>query len=263
MGHGLFTEKVSLDEINHVYTDKEGNNYMGFTQLFDFIGKPFFAGLHKTVAFAEGVEPSEVKARWDNQRDEGSRIDAACSEFAVSGKIADANSDLKDAIEQILIHYKDYNKTFEQLIVYNEEYRIATAIDKCGLFTNRKDSSFFISDFKCYESMQLFEHKGWLKAPLEHLPDTKFIKIALQLGMGAFMFEKLTGKRCKNLFIHLIKPSTCKKLGDESVKVEQQIIQVPYLKLEIMAILSTFADEIKTKLAEQKQNKELNILDLI
>lgn len=263
MGHGLFEEKISLDEVNHIYSDKFGNNYMGFTQLFDFIGKPFFANLHKTVAISEGVDPSEVRQRWDNQRDEGSRIDAAVSEFAASGKIADANIDLKEAINQILAHYSDYNKTFEQLVVYNEDYRIATAIDKCGLFTNRKDSSFFISDFKCYESMQLFEHKGWLKAPLEHLPDTKFIKIALQLAFGAFMFEKLTGKRCKSLFIHLIKPSTCKKIGDEEVKVEQQIIHVPYLRMEIELLLSYFGDAIKAKLAEQKQNKELSINDLI
>lgn len=264
MSHGLFHEYVTLSEDTHVYSHSlTGLNYMGFSSVYEHISKPFFAGLHKTVAFSEGVDHSEVKARWDRQRDEGSRIDSALTEYAKTGKLGDENSDLLEAVQQILAHYKDYKKCFEQMVVYNNNYRTATAIDKCGLFTNRSDSSFFISDFKSFEKDNLMEHRGWLKAPFEHLPDTKFTRISFQLSYGAYHLEQLTGKRCKRLFIHLIKPSSCKKCGDEPVKVEQQIIEVPYMRNDIILLLSTFADAIKTKLAEQKQNKELNILDLI
>lgn len=263
MGHGLFHEYVTLNDA-HVYSHSlTGLNYMGFSSVFANISKPFFEGLHKTVAFSEGVQPSEIRARWDGQRDEGSRIDNVLTLYAQTGKIANENLDLKEAVEQILSHYKGYHKCFEQMIVYNDKYRTATAIDKCGLFTNRSDSPFFISDFKCFERMDIYSHKGWLKAPFEHLPDTKFVKIAMQLTYGAYHLEQLTGKRCKELFIHLIKPSSCKKIGDETIKVEQQIIKVPYMKRDIELLLSTFDDEIKAKLAEQKQNKELNIIDLI
>lgn len=259
MGHSLFEEKVKLDDKTHVYSDDIGNNYMGFSSTFGFISKPFFSGLAKTVAQSEGVSTTEVQNRWDGQRNEGSRIDDALTLYASTGKIADENLDLKESLDQILVHYKDYHKCFEQMVVYNEKYRTATAIDKCGLFTNRKDSSFFISDFKAYEKMEIMTHSGWLKAPFEYLPDSKFIKIGMQLSFGAYHLEQLTGKRCKSLFIHLIKPSTCK----EGTKVEQQIIHVPYLKPQIELLLSTFADEIKLKLVEQKNNKEINILDLI
>lgn len=263
MGHQLFPENVKLDPESHVYSDDNNQNYMGFSSVFNFIGKEFFAGLHKTVAFSEGIDPSEVRARWDAQREDGNRIDDCLTEYAKTGKLGDENQDLLDAVKQILPYYSEYNKTFEQLIVYNEKYKTATAIDKLSLCTNRKDSPFVTSDFKAFEKMDLMRHNGWLKAPFDYLPDSKFIKIAFQLSYGSYHFEKLTGKRCKQQFIHLVKPSTCKKVGDEEVKVEQQIIQVPYMKLEIELLLSTFADEIKTKLAEQKQNKELNILDLI
>lgn len=259
MNHGLFQEKVRLDDETHVYYDDIGNNYMGFSSTFGFVSKPFFEGLHKKVAQSEGVEPSEVKARWDGQRDEGTRIDDALTLYASTGKIEDENIDLKESLDQILVHYKDYHKCFEQLVVYNEQYRTATAIDKCGMFTNRKDSSFFISDFKAYEKMQIMDHKGWLKEPFNYLPDSKFTKISFQLSFGAYHLEQLTGKKCKSLFIHLIKPSTCKK----DVKVEQQIIHVPYLKPQIELLLSTFADEIKAKLLEQRSNKKLTISDLI
>lgn len=263
MSHGLFQEKIKLDAETHVYSDSTNQNYMGFSSVFSLISKPFFEGLHKTVAFSEGVEPSEVRARWDAQREDGNRIDDCLTEYAQTGKLGDENSDLLEAVQQILPQYKNHHKTYEQLIVYNEQYRTATAIDKLSLCTNRKDSPFVTSDFKAFEKMDLMRHNGWLKAPFDYLPDSKFIKIAFQLSYGSYHFEKLTGKRCKQQYIHLVKPSTCKKVGDEPVKVEQQIVQIPYLRMEIELLLSTFADEIKTKLAEQKQNKELNILDLI
>lgn len=263
MNHGLFEEKVKLDAETHVYSDRNAQNYMGFSSTFDFVTTPFFNGAAKLVAAKEGVQTSDIQARWDGQRDEGSRIDDALTLFAASGKVADGNEDIKDALEQILVHYKNYHKTHEQLLVYNETFCTATAIDKVGIHTNRKDSPFDISDFKCFEKMELFEHKGWLKAPFNHLSDTKFIKIAFQLSFGAYHLEQLTGKKVKKLFIHLIKPSTCKKSEDGTTIVEQQIIQCPYLKNDIILLLSTFADEIKTKLAEQKLNKNISILDLI
>lgn len=263
MTHGLFEEKVKLDAETHVYSDGNAQNYMGFSSTFEFVTTPFFNGAAKLVAAKEGVQTSDIQARWDGQRDEGTRIDDALTLFATSGKVADGNEDIKDALEQILVHYSHYHKTHEQLLVYNEEFCTATAIDKIGIHTNRKDSPFDISDFKCFEKMELFEHKGWLKAPFNHLSDTKFTRINFQLSFGAYHLEALTGKKVKRLFIHLIKPSTCKKVGDEKVTVEQQIIQVPYMKLEIELLLKTFADEIKAKLAEQKLNKNISILDLI
>lgn len=230
MGHGLFAERVKLDLENHVYTHENGDIYTGFSHVYERISKPFFKGIAKVVAEKEGVEAKEVSQKWDAQRDEGIRIDDALTEYCKTGKCEDEK--LIPALNQILEHYSLYKENHEQLIVYSEEYKTATAIDKLCCYSARKDGLVAISDFKCYEKMDLFGGSGWLKEPFSHLPDNKFIKIAFQLGYGAYHFEQLTGRKVKKLFIHMVQPSTI-----YNEKINQQIIDVPYLRTDVKQLL--------------------------
>lgn len=244
MAHGLFEPKVKLDLETHSYTHDNGDKYMGFSSVYEKISKPFFRGIANKVAEAEGITATEVTEKWDSQRDEGSRIDDALTEYCKSKTLSDEK--LKSGIDQILAHYTDFKVTEEQLVVYNEEFRTATAIDKwCG-YSNRKDGLFAIGDFKCFEKMDLFGGTGWLKGPFSHLPDTKFIKTAFQLSYGAYHFEMLTGRKCKRLFIHMIQPSTI-----YNEVVNQQIIQLPYLRNDVKLLLETFKEEILEDLKPQ------------
>lgn len=245
--HDLFPEKVRLDQESHKYTHDNGDEYVGFTKVFEYISKPFFRGVAKKVAANENISVTEVQERWDGQRDEGSRIDDVLTHYCQTGELKDEK--MKGAVEQILSHYKGYHKTYEQLVVYNEEYRTATAIDKLVACSNRKDGLCEIGDFKCFEKMDLFSGTGWLKEPFAHLPDTKFIKTAFQLSYGALHFEMLTGRKCKKLFIHMIQPST---IYNEIVN--QQIIQVPYLKTDVIKLLEMNKENILNDLTPKEQN---------
>lgn len=239
--HGLFEEKVKLDLETHVYTHDNGDIYTGFSSVYERISKPFFRGISKKVAEKEGVNAHEVTQRWDAQRDEGVRIDDALTEYCKSGKCEDEK--LIPALNQILDNYSAYKENHEQLIVYSEEYKTATAIDKLCLYSNRKDGLYAISDFKCYEKMDLFGGSGWLKEPFSHLPDNKFIKIAFQLSYGAYHFEQLTGRKAKKLFIHLVQPSTI-----YSEKINQKIIDVPYLRSDVKLLLDMHKENDLNKL---------------
>ena len=240
MSHGLFEERVTLDVETHKYTHQNGDVYQGFSRVYETISKPFFKGVANKVADKEGVSVTEVQQRWDGQRDEGSRIDDALTEYCKSGKLSDEK--LKPAIDQILSHYNEFHSSHEQLIVYSEEYKTATAIDKLAMYSNRKDGLVAVSDFKCFEKMDLFGGTGWLKAPFNHLPDNKFIKTAFQLSYGAYHFEQLTGRKCKRLFIHMIQPSTI-----YNEVINQQIIQLPYLRSDVVLLLEMYKKEQELK----------------
>jgi len=198
---------------------------MGFSHFFKFIQKPFDAqAISRFVAKAQGQHQDEVLGKWDGQRDAGTRIDAALELYAQTGQILESDADISDLIKNVLTEYKDYHKCFEQLVVYDDDSRLAGSLDKLFLFSNRKDSAFGISDFKAFEKDDLHKHRGWMNAPFDYLPDTKYTKISFQLSFYAHFFEKLTGRKCKQLFIHLIDP----------VNKTHQKIPVFYLKREVM-----------------------------
>ncbi len=149
------------------------------------------------------------------------------------------------------MEYINYHSTHEQLDVYSEYFRTAGRPDKLFLFTNRKDSPFGISDFKAFEDVlntdgtlkhtaeeSLYIHRGWCKEGFSHLPNTKFTKISMQLSIYAYYFEGLTGRKCKELFIHLI----------NATKKTHTKIYVPYLKRDVEHLLEVNKEDILKQL---------------
>lgn len=237
MGHGLFDERVSLDE-HHRYYDSSGNEYVGFSKLFDMICKPFDSSfIAKKVADSKGISKEDVLNEWGDKRDSGVRVDDALTLFNETGLVKDENADIKELILSVSWEYEKYAKNFSQVILYDEESRTAGTTDRLFLFTHQKTANFGISDFKCFEKDDLYTRRGWLLEPFNHLPHTKFIKIAFQLSFYAHHFEKLTGKKCNELFIHVINPP----LGTH------QKIAVPYLKNDVKLFLEYLKPQIESK----------------
>lgn len=244
----LFPEKVKLSEPDHKYYDENGEEYLSFSSIYEFVSAKFDA--QKVAYFTGGKSEQGMIAKldeWDAKRAEGVRIDNALLQYAKEGKVSEADKDIEEAVKEIL---SDYTKpTFEQLVVYNTHWRTAGTLDKLTLSSNRKDSKFTVSDFKCFENFDLHESRGWLKAPFDYLPKSKFIQIAFQLSYYAYHIEHLTAKKCDGLFIHLICPNSCKSGG----KVKQERIYIPYMKMEIEVLLETFKDQIKERLTNKNE----------
>lgn len=238
--HNLFPEKVKLDEETHKYFDDYGQNYIGFSRFSElFLGKPFQADLIAGVtAKSQGVDKSVILDKWDQQRDNGSRIDKAlelAADFGVSS-LTEEYDDVRELVDSVLMVYKDYYQCYEQVVTYSEYYKIAGSPDKFAITSGRKDGSFVMSDYKCFERgiEDLYLARGWMDTPFNHWPKTKYMKIAAQLSYYAYQLEELLGKRCKQLFIHLIDPIN---------KTHQQI-PVPYLKTDIQLCLEVNKEKI-------------------
>jgi hypothetical protein len=192
---------------------------------------------------------SEVLAMWQAQTDSGTRIDSALERYAKTATILECDGDLCEMLPVVLDKYKQFNSTYEQGVVYSKEYMVAGSWDKMSIVSNRKDSRFQLSDFKCFDKGwdSLFTIKGdaWLNEPLSHLPNNKYTKISLQLSFYSFLFEELTGRKCERLFIDLITPVT--KEG-KVISFTNQVVPVSYLKNDIKIFLEHFKHEIKDML---------------
>lgn len=230
----LYNEKVTLNQENHTYTDKEGLVYMGFSSFYnEFLFKKFdaeFMAGRIALASDGATSRNEVLEKWEAAKDLGCYYDKALEECAENEMCFYKYPEIEAEIKSILKEYDHLWKCFQQKVVYNEHYRIAGSPDKFGLTSNRKDGSFEMSDFKVFQKDDLHIARGWLNEPLNHLPATKFIKIALQLSFYAFQLEELLGKRCKALYIHLIDP----------VLKSNRKVYVPYMKNDILLCLETF-----------------------
>lgn len=255
MGHGLFQEDVYLEPDKHQYFDKEGNEYLSFSALYGKLVKKFDADMIASNIAKNGKESADdLKAKWNKTAVQGTRFDNALERFYNTGTILESDEDLRDAIPKILEKYKVYSKVFHQVCVYDKEYLVAGSTDSTCIVTNRSDSRFHKGDWKCFEKGvdSLFvtnKSQPFLKAPFEHLANTKFTKISFQLSYYARLFEKLTGRKCERLFIDLIVPKWDSE--DKLVSYENHVVNVNYLKNDIGVLLDYFKEEIGEMLLDR------------
>lgn len=246
MIHNLFPNDVYLEPNEHKYFDSEGNQYISFSALYGKLVKKFDADkISKQVAKYGSESADDLKAKWNQTAVQGTRIDNALERYLQTAIILDSDEDLKQLITLVLEKYKTYNKVYNQVVVYNKEYRVAGSTDASCIVTNRVDSRFHKGDWKVFEKGvdSLFAIKGqpWLNAPFEHLPNTKYTKITFQLSYYAHLFEELTGRKCERLFIDLIVP---KWKGDKLDSFTNHVIPIMYLKNDIKLLLETFKGDI-------------------
>lgn len=244
MLHNLYPQEVYLNEEQHRYFNSQGKEYLSFSKLYNFLSPKFEAEkIAYHVGRRDGMSTEEVLGKWNNATEEGTRIDVALELFAATGQILETDRNLEPLIKHVLKKYKDYDKCYEQLVVYSEKYRCAGSLDKLSLISNRKTSDFDLSDFKCFVDGMSYEPKGnkWLNAPFDYLPNTKYTKISFQCSYYARLFEELTGRKCRRLFVDMIRPV---KENGKTVSYKNEVIPVMYMKREVELLLETFKDKI-------------------
>lgn len=249
MIHNLFPNEVYLEPIEHKYFDSNGNRYISFSVLYGKLVEKFDAD--KIASNYKSMSKSEVLAMWQANTDNGTRIDKALETYAQEGIVEAGNEDIAILVKDVLEKYKIYNSTYEQGIPYCKDFMVAGSWDKLSIVSNRKDSRFHLSDFKCFEKgeQSLYSVKGqaWLNKPFQHLANTKYTKISFQLSFYAYLFEKLTGRKCERLFIDLIVP-VCEK--GKVISYTNQVVPVIYLKNDVIKLLEHFKIEIKNMLSD-------------
>ena len=81
--HKLYEPKVKLEKESHRYFHENGDEFLSFSKLSEFLIPPFDReSISYFVAKAQGKSQDEVKAEWDSRTDNGSRIDKALEVYA-------------------------------------------------------------------------------------------------------------------------------------------------------------------------------------
>jgi len=78
------------------------------------------------------------------------------------------------------------------------------------------------------------EYKKRLYPPLEHLQDCDYTKYCLQLSIYAFFFERLTGRKVRNIFVHFVPPLDM---------LTHHKVQMPYLKTDVKILLDAYKEK--------------------
>lgn len=128
--------------------------------------------------------------------------------------------------------YRDYKEHLEHLIdelpIGSEEFDIASCVDH--LFYNKLTGGLVLVDYKTNSLMDGYNKKAYKKAmkvPLSHINDDALHHYHIQLSIYKYLIEKYTGLKVEDMFIVYF---------SENIK-DYEIIEIPYLKEEVMKIL--------------------------
>lgn len=253
------TPTVTLDHGPHKYFhDVTGEEYMSVSKFFSLFKKPF----DKSIAYNcagkgdyVGMTAEEVLNHWEvygkERADVGTRVHNSLELFSNTTTILPENHDLRPAILNIASQYKGYYRQYNEVVLSDDEFKIAGTSDKVFLVNSNKDSPIDIGDYKSnlkgIHQVDL-DKKGqpvhkWMLHCLDWLVDSKYNGYALQLSVYGYMVEKLTGKKIRKLFIHYINP--------DNPLINYQI-PLPYMRLEVQAMFEWKWKNYDVKKIEEK-----------
>jgi len=223
---------IIFNEELHTYTDD--NTGVLFTSVTTLLGKykPFFDSetAAKRVAAREGVSYEIVLEIWEKEKqiacDRGTPIHKAMEEFILHKKVNTSYPQtMYDSFTDILREYRVKSISSEKLL-HLDEFQVAGTAD---IIIDHDDKHFSVLDFKTNKRIRsTSQYDEFLLDPVQHLPNCEYTVYSLQLSMYAYMYEQMSGKKCKGIGILYLK--------------DDNWINMPsvYLKNETISILQNF-----------------------
>jgi hypothetical protein len=200
---------ITFDEPSHTYTHNEtGEKYTSVTTLLGKYKKPFDSETVATrVAKREGVSKDLVLEMWNTEKnracDRGTAIHKLLEDYITVGEQDEEWGWLYKSYDKCREWNIDkFNKVLCEQLVWNEEYKISGLAD---LFYMHRDGTFTVGDFKTNKRYRFSsEYNDWMLAPLEHLTVCEHSTYTMQLSMYAYLYEQMTGKKCRKLVIYYL-----------------------------------------------------------
>jgi len=243
MIHTLFPNLVKLEPEEHKYFDAHGRQYLSVSAVLKLLSEPF----EETPAYkrATAETRAEWKAKGRASAEHGTKIHEALELYSDTGQILIENKEYEEVIKSISEQYKEYNKSYNEVCLYNTDYMIAGTTDKICAVSNRKDCEVDIADFKNLGKELDFysKYKNRMYAPVDHLSDCNYVKYSLQLSIYAYFFELLTGRSVRQLYIHVI--PTYDMMSHKKVPVM-------YMKNDVKLILEANKEKILSLLGKEE-----------
>lgn len=230
-------------EEDHHYEYKGKRVGISVTRLIEDYCNEFNAEeVAERVAIKQNKTIQQVLEEWQYKNKFACEKGSTCHEYAQSlwsGKeyrqlYFDDSEEYLEAVSHIQVQAlsfcEDYQDRLEHLadefVVGSEEYNIASAIDH--LFINKLTGGLVLVDYKTNSDIHKSEkYAKNMKVPLQHMKDFTLNHYYIQLSIYKYLLEKYTDLEVSEMFIVYF---------SENIK-NYEIIEIPYLKEEVMKIL--------------------------
>ena len=221
--------KIKFDEASHTYTHIDTKKpFISVTTLLGKYKQPFDRDGHsKRVAKREGVSQEFVLEMWEAEKNRacsrGTNIHKVLEDYINYGEVEGdwgwLCKSYDKAVERSVDSFK--NILCENLL-YDEDSAIAGTADL--IFEHKNE--FTVGDFKTNKRFRFSSpYSERLKDPISHLHNCEFNLYGLQLSLYAYLYERMTGKRCRKCVIFYLQ-------DDRFVSYH-----INYMKAEIEALL--------------------------
>ncbi len=224
---------ITFTEWNHTYTHNEtGEKFTSVTTILGKYKKPFDSDSAATrVAKREGVSKEMVLEMWEKEKnkacDRGTSLHKLLEDYITVGEQVDDYGWLYKTYDRCAEYNVDrYKKVLCEQLLWNEELKVSGLAD---LIYEHKDGTFTIGDFKTNKRYRFSsDYNEWMLPPLDHLTVCEHSTYTMQLSIYAWLYEQLTGKKCRKLVIYYLK-------GDRFVAHHGN-----YMKAEVENLLKDF-----------------------
>jgi len=227
---------IIFDEKSHTYTNANTDEkYISVTTLLGKYKTPFDKDKHSLrVAEREGVSQEMVLEMWEKENkratDRGTKIHKLMENYVSFGERSEDYDWLYKSYDKVISYsVEKYKKIYSENLLHNDEFKIAGTAD---LIYDHGDY-FTIGDFKTNKRFNYTsDFNEHFKDPIDHLLYCEFNNYALQMSMYAYMYEKISGKKCKKIVVFYLKED------------KWLPIHCNYLKSDIKNILSHYKQNI-------------------
>lgn len=222
---------ISFDAETHKYYNEKGEEYISVTTLLSKYKKKFDTEAQSIkTANKRGMTKEEVIAEWDDIREK------ACEKGTTIHKIMETyvKTGIKDPLfskehyvsflDSVTVNdYFDRKRCIQsEKLLWNDEYKIAGTCDIIVDYPNE----FSIRDFKTNKQLRTGNNfNEYMLDPINYMPACEFSTYSLQLSLYAYLHEKQTNKRVRDLVI----------LWDDKTRWKEYTAN--YLRPQIEAIL--------------------------
>lgn len=231
---------IHFDPVEHKYTNTETDEvYISATTILGKY-KPKFdsVGMAERVARRDGLTAEIVLETWaaitKKATDKGSFVHKLLEDYILTGVVDNRLNWLYETFDKNIIStVPSYNKVHSELLLHNHDYKIAGTADLIYDVGNY----FCVGDFKTNKAFKFdSKYNEYHLRPIDHLVCCEFNTYALQLSLYAYMYELMSGKKCKKLFILYLRADL----------KTFEVHHVNYLKNEVQLLLEHYKEKLST-----------------
>lgn len=241
---------VKFVEETHQYFDTVTNEeYTSVTTFIHLFEKPFDEVAQATRISRRTGEPVEsILNKWHETSrracDYGTAIHLAMENYITKNERQKGLDGLYNSFDAIMdADISKASAIHSELLLWNDDAKLAGTAD---LILDIGEDEFLVGDFKTNRELSYFsKYREHMLFPLLHLGKCNYNTYSLQLSIYAYFYSKMTGRKCRNIFLLY-------KDGDVWTKIPAN-----YMAHEVIAVLQYYKQhpELAERAREERAKK--------